>query len=61
MIRVELPTHLRRLANVEGELALDIVGPVDAVGVAGPEGLVEKHHAFVPVIGWTHWNSQNIF
>jgi sulfur-carrier protein len=28
MIRVELPTHLRRLANVEGEVRLDVAGPV---------------------------------
>jgi molybdopterin converting factor small subunit len=28
MIRVELPTHLRRLAGVEGEVRLDVAGPV---------------------------------
>jgi sulfur-carrier protein len=28
MIRVELPTHLRRLANVEGEVRLEVTGPV---------------------------------
>jgi hypothetical protein len=28
MIRIELPTHLRRLANVEGEVRLDVAGPV---------------------------------
>jgi len=28
MIRIELPTHLRRLAGVEGEVALDVAGPV---------------------------------
>ena len=28
MIRVELPTHLRRLANVEGEVKLEVAGPV---------------------------------
>jgi len=28
MIRVELPTHLRRLANVEGEVKFDLAGPV---------------------------------
>ena|SRR5262245_31428288 len=28
MIRVELPTHLRRLANVEGEVQLEVAGPV---------------------------------
>src|ERR1035437_2083581 len=27
-----------------------LVGPVDAVGVAGPADLVENRHAFVPVI-----------
>jgi sulfur-carrier protein len=28
MIRLELPTHLRRLANVEGEVRLEVAGPV---------------------------------
>jgi sulfur-carrier protein len=28
MIRVELPTHLRRLANIEGEVTLEVAGPV---------------------------------
>ncbi len=28
MIRVLLPTHLRRLAQVEGEVLLDVAGPV---------------------------------
>jgi hypothetical protein len=28
MIRVELPTHLRRLAGVEGEVELDVAAPV---------------------------------
>jgi hypothetical protein len=28
MIRVELPTHLRRLAGVEGEVMLELAGPV---------------------------------
>src|SRR5262245_4955844 len=28
MIRVELPTHLRRLAGVEGEVKLEVAGPV---------------------------------
>jgi molybdopterin converting factor small subunit len=27
-VRVKLPTHLRRLAQVEGEVSLDIEGPV---------------------------------
>ena len=27
-IRVKLPTHLRRLARVDGEVALDVAGPV---------------------------------
>jgi hypothetical protein len=30
MIRVELPTHLRRLAGVEGEVSLEVAGPVTA-------------------------------
>jgi len=28
MIRVVLPAHLRRLASVEGEVRLDVTGPV---------------------------------
>src|SRR2546430_12168135 len=28
MIRVQLPTHLRRLAHVDGEVTLEIQGPV---------------------------------
>jgi hypothetical protein len=28
MIRLELPYHLRTLAGVDGEVALDVVGPV---------------------------------
>ncbi len=28
MIRVELPTHLRRLAGVEGEVKVEVTGPV---------------------------------
>jgi sulfur-carrier protein len=28
MIRVELPTHLRRLAGVEGEVKVEVAGPV---------------------------------
>ena len=28
MIRLELPTHLRRLAGVEGEVRLDVAAPV---------------------------------
>jgi molybdopterin synthase sulfur carrier subunit len=28
VIRVALPTHLRRLARVEGEVALEVAGPV---------------------------------
>lgn len=33
MIRVTLPTHLRRLANVNGEVALDVAGPVTTAAV----------------------------
>jgi molybdopterin synthase sulfur carrier subunit len=28
MIRVELPTHLRRLAGIEGDVKLEVAGPV---------------------------------
>jgi sulfur-carrier protein len=30
MIRVELPTHLQRLAGIGGEVTLDVAGPVTA-------------------------------
>jgi hypothetical protein len=33
MIRVVLPAHLRRLAHVEGEVPLDVVGPVTQASV----------------------------
>jgi hypothetical protein len=33
MIRVELPAHLRTLARVEGEVALDVEGPVTIASV----------------------------
>ena len=33
MIRVELPAHLRLLARVSGEVALDISGPVSQASV----------------------------
>ena len=33
MIRVVLPTHLRRLAQVEGEVELDVDGPVTQAAV----------------------------
>ena len=51
MIRVALPFHLRTLARVEGELALDIAGPVtqrtilDAVEARYPvlRGTIRDH------------------
>jgi hypothetical protein len=33
VIRVVLPTHLRRLAQVEGEVQLDVTGPVTQASV----------------------------
>ena len=33
MIRVVLPTHLRRLAEVEGEVKLEVEGPVTQASV----------------------------
>ncbi|TMC06497.1 MAG: MoaD/ThiS family protein [Chloroflexi bacterium] len=33
MIRVVLPTHLRRLAQVEGEVQLEVEGPVTQAAV----------------------------
>jgi molybdopterin synthase sulfur carrier subunit len=51
MIRVVLPTHLRTLANVEGEVELDVEGPVtqrsvlDAVEARYPmlRGTIRDH------------------
>ena len=33
MIRVVLPAHLRTLARIDGEVALDVTGPVTQVSV----------------------------
>ena len=51
MIRVELPTHLRTLAKVDGEVRLEVEGPVtlrsvlDAVEALYPmlEGTIREH------------------
>jgi molybdopterin synthase sulfur carrier subunit len=51
MIRIELPAHLRTLAGVKGEVALDVVGPVtlksvlDALEAKYPtlEGTIREH------------------
>lgn len=51
MIRVELPTHLRTLAGVKGEVTLDVSGPVtqravlDALEAKYPmlEGTIREH------------------
>lgn len=51
MIRVELPTHLRTLAKVNGEVRLEVDGPVtlrsvlDALEVRYPmlEGTIRDH------------------
>jgi molybdopterin converting factor small subunit len=51
MIRVELPAHLRTLAGVKGEVALEVAGPVtlravlDALEAKYPmlEGTIREH------------------
>lgn len=51
MIRVVLPTHLQRLAQVDGEVTLEVVGPVtqrsvlDALEAAYPalRGTIRDH------------------
>jgi molybdopterin synthase sulfur carrier subunit len=51
VIRVVLPTHLRRLARVDGEVTLEVVGPVtqrsvlDALEAAYPalRGTIRDH------------------
>jgi hypothetical protein len=51
MIRVELPAHLRTLANVKGEVRLEVAGPVtlravlDALEIEYPmlEGTIRDH------------------
>lgn len=51
MIRVELPSHLRTLANIKGEVTLDVEGPVtqrsvlDALEARFPmlEGTIRDH------------------
>ena len=60
MIRVTLPPHLRKLAQVEGEVKLDLEGPVtqqsllDAIEVRYPmlrgtirDHMTQKRRAFV--------------
>ena len=60
MIRVTLPAHLRKLAQVEGEVMLDVDGPVtqrsvlDALEVSYPmlrgtirDHVTQKRRAFV--------------
>jgi len=51
VIRIVLPTHLRRLARVDGEVTLEVVGPVtqrsvlDALEAAYPalRGTIRDH------------------
>jgi molybdopterin converting factor small subunit len=51
MVRVELPAHLRTLAGVNGEVTLDVTGPVtlrsvlDALEAKYPtlEGTIREH------------------
>lgn len=33
MIRIKLPTHLRRLAQVDGEVEVEVTGPATLAGV----------------------------
>ena len=54
MIRVEIPAHLRTLARVDGEVALDVTGPVtqrsvlDALEARFPvlRGTIRDHVTF---------------
>jgi sulfur-carrier protein len=43
MIRVRLPTHLRRLARVDGEVLLEVEGPVTARSIL--DALEARHPA----------------
>ena len=47
MIRVVLPAHLRTLAGVDGELKLDVVGPVT------PASVLEALEARYPMLRGT--------
>ena len=47
MIRVELPAHLRTLANVRGEVTLDVQGPVTQRSV------LDALEASYPMLGGT--------
>jgi hypothetical protein len=47
MIRVMLPTHLRRLARVEGEVTLDVAGP------ATQRSILDALEARYPMLGGT--------
>ena len=50
MIRVVLPYHLRRLANVDGEVALEVAGPVTQRTV--PELVLDQPLAETDVQLW---------
>lgn len=47
MIRVALPVHLRRLARVEGEVTLEVAGPVT------PQAVLDALEARYPVLRGT--------
>ena len=47
MIRILLPTHLRTLANIEGELQLDIIGPLT------PRSVLDALEASYPMLRGT--------
>jgi hypothetical protein len=47
MIRVVLPFHLRNLARVDGEVSLEIAGPVT------PQAILDALEARYPVLGGT--------
>jgi sulfur-carrier protein len=42
-VRVKLPTHLRRLAGVDGEVAVEVTGPVTQRAVL--DAVEERHPA----------------
>ena len=47
MVRVELPYHLRRLANIDGEVTLDLASPVTAFAI------IDALEARYPMLGGT--------
>ena len=50
MIRVVLPAHLKNLANVNGEVRLEVIGPVDGTGSVTQRQVLDTLEARYPML-----------